>query len=237
MHEYAPHLASKARQQTRCGPGCIRRKVCLRHKQCKRHTAPMVCRTYRPNAAVSPTLEQSGFARSGRFLAGELGDCKSFVLDPREAGKVGLDFRCQRRLAKVALIGKSLASLTALCHSPIHSQLDPFPVSDRSIRQSQQVLVLSGNRLQVHLLGRLKRFAVLPGVLDGRHDPEVAVGVAHDSLLGRAIDEQSHDLLPGGEHTWSSLACGEVTCGIARIRGGLVPAIRAPRPARVVTNQ
>src|SRR5262245_32143786 len=64
----------------------------------------------------------------------------------------------------------------------------------------EQVFVVSGNGFQLRLLGRIKAFAMVPSVVPGRDNPEVAIRVAHDPLLRQSIDKNRHDLLPYGNH-------------------------------------
>src|SRR5262245_27917454 len=52
-----------------------------------------------------------------------------------------------------------------------------------SERQPQCRDVVPGNRLEFGFFGRLEGFAALPGVVSGRDDPEVAVGVSNDPVV------------------------------------------------------
>src|SRR5262244_3234614 len=54
---------------------------------------------------------------------------------------------------------------------------------------------MSGDRFEIGLFSRVERSAVVPGIVNGRHDPEVAFSVPHHPLLGRLIHKNSHHVL------------------------------------------
>src|SRR5437016_12076535 len=56
------------------------------------------------------------------------------------------------------------------------------------------------DRLQFRLVGRVKRLAVLPGVVVGRHDPEVPFRIQHDPLLTAFFHIKTSHSLPVCEH-------------------------------------
>src|SRR5262245_19928119 len=57
-------------------------------------------------------------------------------------------------------------------------------------RQTEHVYIMSRNRVKYGLYGRVERLALIPGVFDGRNDPEVAVGIPHNPLLGNLVHKQ-----------------------------------------------
>lgn len=59
---------------------------------------------------------------------------------------------------------------------------------------------MSGNRFKVGLFGGVKRLTMVPGVVDGRQEPEVALGIPHHPLLGRLIYKESHHVLRYSGH-------------------------------------
>src|SRR5262245_2643340 len=54
---------------------------------------------------------------------------------------------------------------------------------------------MSRNRFQLGLFGRVKRLAMVPRVVNGRQEPEIAIGVSHHPLLRRFIHKNRHRVL------------------------------------------
>ena len=54
-------------------------------------------------------------------------------------------------------------------------------------RKIEHVYTMSRNRVKLRLFGRVERLAIIPGVFDGRNDPEVAFGIAHNPLPGGLV--------------------------------------------------
>ena len=54
---------------------------------------------------------------------------------------------------------------------------------------------MSGDQLQRCRVRRVERLALVPGVVDGRKQPEVALGILHDPLLTRPVHKKDHPLL------------------------------------------
>src|SRR5262249_16136915 len=55
-----------------------------------------------------------------------------------------------------------------------------------SERQTKRTQVVSGDRLELGLFGRLKRTAIGPAVFARRDDPELTRPIAHDPVFGAA---------------------------------------------------
>src|SRR5271166_4304614 len=56
---------------------------------------------------------------------------------------------------------------------------------------------MSGHRIELHRFGRLERLAVVPGIVDGWNDPEIAFGIADKSVYANHGERvvQGHRLM------------------------------------------
>jgi len=68
-------------------------------------------------------------------------------------------------------------------------------------RKIKHVYIMSGNRFKLGLFSRVEWLAMVPRVLNGRENPEVAFGITHNPLLGRPLYKQGHSC----DHPFSSL--------------------------------
>ena len=59
---------------------------------------------------------------------------------------------------------------------------------------------MARDRLQLRLWRRGERLALPPRIVDGRQEPEVALGISYNPLLTGLLDKEGHPTLWSGRH-------------------------------------
>src|SRR5262249_15256594 len=93
-------------------------------------------------------------------------------------------------------------SLLGTRHSPPARSCWPSPRTRMlSEGQAEQGPVVSRNHFEIGFFSGLKGSTRIPGILNGRHDPEIALGITHDPVFRtRAIHEDGCHAVGSGNH-------------------------------------